>query len=102
MMFSLPEYTQRLRLDLRRATINNQTITRAHLLQKQKAETLEEIIKKKEKRIKELEKENWKLKQDKEKLKEQVEKLTKTKSRYQVSNAVIKPQILLIAYIKIL
>lgn len=78
MMFSLPEYTQRLRLDLRRATINNQTVTRAHLLQKQKVETLEEIIKKKEKRIKELEKEN-------DKLKQKIEKLTKTKTRYQVS-----------------
>ncbi len=85
MLFSLPEYTQRLRLDLRRATINNQTVTRAHLLQKQKVEELKEIVKEKEKRIKELEKENGKLKQDKEKLKEQVEKLTKTKNRYQVS-----------------
>lgn len=78
MMFSLPEYTRKLRIDLRRATINNQTIARAHLLQKQKGETLEEIIKKKEKRIKELEKENDTLKQE-------IEKLTKTKNRYQVS-----------------
>ena len=78
MFVSLPEYTQRLRLDLRRATIHNQTLQRVHLSQKQKLETIEEILKEKDKRIKELEREN-------EKLKQVIEKLTKTNNRYQVA-----------------
>lgn len=77
MFVSLPEYTQRLRIDLRRATIHNQTLQRAHLSQKQKLETITEILKEKEKRIKELERENDKLKQE-------IEKITKTNNRYQV------------------
>lgn len=78
MFTALPDYVQRLRIDLRRVTIHNQTLKRTHLLQKQKLETIEEILKEKDKRIKELERKN-------EKLKKEIEKLTKTKSRYQVS-----------------
>ena len=62
MFVSLPEYTQRLRIDLRHATIHNQTLQRAHLLQKQKLKIIEDILKEKDKRIKKLEKENEKLK----------------------------------------
>jgi transposase len=78
MIYSLPEYTQRLRIDLRRATVYNQVLQRAHSSQKQKLEKIEEILKEKNKRIKELEKEN-------EKLKKEIEKMTKSNNRYQVS-----------------
>jgi hypothetical protein len=78
MIYSLPEYTQRLRIDLRRVTVHNQTLQRTHFFQKQKLKTVEELLREKERRIKELEAEN-------EKLKEVIEKLTKTKNRYQVA-----------------
>lgn len=78
MIYSLPEYTQRLRIDLRRATVHLQTLQRAHNLQKQKLEKIEETLKEKEKRIRELEQEN-------EKLKQEIEKITKSNKRYQVS-----------------
>lgn len=77
MIFSLPEYTQRLRIDLRKATVYNQTLKRVHLDQKKRIEDLIEENKK-------LKQENGKLKKEKEKLKEEIEKLTKTNNRYQV------------------
>ncbi len=78
MLFSLPEYTRRLRLDLRHATIHNQTLKKAHVLQKNKSDNLEEENKR-------LRKENGKLKKENEKLKGEIEKLTKTNNRYRVS-----------------
>lgn len=78
MIFSLPEYTQRLRLDLRKATIYNETLKRVHLDHKQK---IEELTKKN----KQIKKELDKFKKENEKLKQEIEKLTKTNSRYKVS-----------------
>jgi len=78
MLFSLPEYTQRLRIDLRKQRVHNETLKRVHVDQKKKIEELT-------KENKRLKRENGKLKKDKEKLKEEIEKLTKTKNRYQVS-----------------
>lgn len=78
MIFSLPEYTRKLRLDLRRVTIHNQTLKKAHLLQKRKSDDLQEENKR-------LRKELDKFKKENEKLKGEIEKLTKTKSRYQVA-----------------
>lgn len=77
MIFSLPEYTQRLRIDLRKATIYNETLKRVHLNHKQKIEELTKENKK-------LKQEIGTLKKDKEKLKEEIGKLTKTNSRYKV------------------
>ena len=42
MIFSLPEYTQRLRTDLRLERIHNQSLIRAHSKQKQKSDNLKE------------------------------------------------------------
>lgn len=78
MIYSLPEYTQRLRIDLRKKSIHNETLKRAHLDQKKKIEALEE-----EKR--QLKKELDKFKKENERLKQEIEKLTKTTNRYQVS-----------------
>lgn len=77
MIFSLPEYTQRLRTDLRKERIHIQVALRAHALQKKKADDLE-------KENKRLKKENEKLKRDKEKLQQEIEKFTKTTNRYKV------------------
>lgn len=77
MIFSLPEYTERLRIDLRRATIHNQTLKRIHLDQKKKIEELTEENKR-------LKRENGKLKKEKEQLKQEIEKITKSNNRYQV------------------
>lgn len=78
MFVSLPDYTRKLRVDLRQVNIHNQTLQRAHFAQKNKLEKMEQVIKQKNKHIKELEAEN-------EKLKKEIEKLTKTNNRYQVS-----------------
>lgn len=78
MLVSLPEYTQKLRIDLRRAIIHTQTLQRAHLSQKKKSDNLMEENKR-------LSKENEKLKKENGKLKQEIEKLTKTNNRYQVS-----------------
>jgi len=78
MLFSLPEYTQRLRYDLRLARIHTQTLIRFCDGHKKKIEELTNENKR-------LTRENGKLKKDKEKLKEEIEKLTKTKNRYQIS-----------------
>lgn len=77
MIYSLPEYTQHLRIDLRKQRVYNQTLKRVHLDQKKKIEKMEQVIAEKDKRIKELEKENGTLKQE-------IEKITKTNNRYQV------------------
>jgi cell division protein FtsB len=78
MLYSLPEYTKRLRIDLRKQTVHNETLKRVHLDQKKKIEELT-------KENKRLKKENGKLKKEKEKLKEEIEKITKTQNRYQVA-----------------
>ncbi len=78
MLFSLPKYTQKLRIDLRKQRVYNETLKRVHVDQKKKIEELT-------KENKRLKIENGKLKKDKEKLKEEIEKLTKTKNRYQVA-----------------
>lgn len=77
MLYSLPAYTQRLRLDLRKKCIHNETLKRIHVDQKKKIEALEEEKKQLEKELKRFKKEN-------EQLKRQIEKLTKTNTRYQV------------------
>lgn len=77
MFYSLPEYTQRLRIDLRRQTVHNETLRRVHLDQKKKIEELT-------KENGQLKRENGKLKKEKEKLKQEIEKLTKSNNRYQV------------------
>ena len=78
MIYSLPEYTQRLRIDLRRQRVYNETLKRVHLDHKKKIEKLEE-----EKR--QLKKELDKFKKENERLKHQIEKLTKTNERYRVA-----------------
>ena len=78
MIFSLPEYTQRLRIDLRKATIYNETLKRAHLGQEQR---IEELINKN----KQIKKELLKYKKENEKLKNKIEQLTKTNNRYRVN-----------------
>jgi transposase IS66 family protein len=77
-MFSLPEYTQRLRSDLRQTRIHNEQLKRAHATQKKKTEDIEEENKR-------LRKENEDLKKENGKLKEVIEKLTKTNERYRVA-----------------
>lgn len=77
-MFTLPEYVQKLRIDLRHERIYTQTLKRAHLSQKKKVEVLEEENKR-------LRKENGALKKENGKLKKEIEELIKTNSRYQVS-----------------
>lgn len=78
MFAALPDYVQRLRVDLRLERIHNQTILRAHTIQKKKSEDLQEENNR-------LKKENGKLKKENEKLKSEIEKLTKTNNRYRVS-----------------
>ena len=78
MFVSLPEYTQTLRIDLRRQRVYNETLKRTHLDQKKKIERLEE-----EKR--QLKKELDKFKKENKKLKQEIEKITKTNNRYQVA-----------------
>lgn len=78
MIYSLPEYTQRLRIDLRKQRIYNETLKRAHLDHKKKIEELEE-------EKKQLKKELDKFKKENEKLKQEIEKLTKTNERYRVA-----------------
>lgn len=78
MFTALPEYVQRLRVDLRHERIHNQTVIRAHAIQKKKSEDLQEENNR-------LKKENGQLKKENEKLKGEIEKLTKTNNRYQVS-----------------
>jgi len=78
MIYSLPEYTQRLRIDLRKQRVYNETLKRVHLNQKKKIENLE-----KEKRR--LEQELKKFKKENETLKQEIEKLSKTNERYRVA-----------------
>ncbi len=78
MIYSLPEYTQKLRIDLRRKTVHNEALRRVHADHKRKIARLEE-----EKR--QLKKELDKFKKENEKLKQTIERLTKTKNRYQVA-----------------
>jgi hypothetical protein len=78
MFVSLPEYTQRLRIDLRRKTVHNETLKRVHLDHKKK---IEELIQKNKQLTEELEK----FKKENEKLKQTIEKLTKTNERYRVA-----------------
>jgi DNA repair ATPase RecN len=75
MFVSLPEYTQRLRIDLRRKTVHNETLKRVHLDHKKK---IEELIQKNKQLTEELEK----FKKENEKLKQTIEKLTKTNERF--------------------
>ena len=77
MFLSLPEYTQDLRINLRKQRVYNEQLKRIHLDQKEKIERLEE-----EKR--QLKKELDKFKKENEKLKQEIEKITKTNNRYQV------------------
>ena len=74
----LPDYVQRLRVDLRYERIHNQTLFRAHMVQKKKSEDLEEENNR-------LKKENGQLKKENEKLKNEIEKFIKTNNRYQVA-----------------
>lgn len=78
MLYSLPEYVHKLRVDLRHSSIHNQTLQRTHLLQKKK---IEELLQKN----KELQQELKKVKKEKEKLKQEIEKITKTQNRYKVA-----------------
>lgn len=78
MFTALPDYVQRLRVDLRLERIHNQTVLRAHTIQKKKSEDLQEENNR-------LKKENGQLKKENEKLKSKIEKLTKTNNRYQVA-----------------
>lgn len=78
MFTALPDYVQRLRVDLRLERIHNQTVLRAHTIQKKKSKDLQEENNR-------LKKENGQLKKENEKLKGEIEKLTKTNNRYQVS-----------------
>lgn len=84
-MFTLPEYVQRLRIDLRHERIYTQTLKRVHLSQKKKVEVLEEENKRLRKENDELKKENGKLKKEIEELTVSNTALAKTNSRYQVS-----------------
>lgn len=77
-MFILPEYTQKLQLDIRHLRILNARLDRSTDQLREKADKLEE-----EKRR--LEKENNKLRKENNQLKQEIEKLTKTNSRYRVS-----------------
>lgn len=77
-MQPFPEYVMQLRKDVRLLRLDTDRLTRVHLVQKQKAERLQEQLKDKERRIKELEKEN-------ERLKRELEQSSKTKQRYQVA-----------------
>ena len=78
MIYSLPEYTQRLRIDLRQQRVHNATLQRVHVDHKKKIEELTE-------KNKQLEEELARFKKENEKLKQTIEQLTKTKSRYQVA-----------------
>lgn len=77
-MLQLPAYVEDLRKEVRLLRVYTAQLKRAHSSQKDKAKTLEEIVKEKDKRIHELEKEN-------EQLKQEIEKITKTNNRYQVA-----------------
>src|SRR6266566_2247889 len=77
-MLTLPEYVERLRIDLRHERVYSETLKRAHLSQKKKSDDLEEEYKR-------LRKENEALKEENEKLKKEIEKLTKTNERYRVA-----------------
>lgn len=84
-MFTLPEYVQKLRINLRHERIYTQTLKRAHLSQKKKVEVLEEENKRLRKENDALKKENGKLKKEIEELTASNAALAKTNSRYQVS-----------------
>lgn len=77
MNYSQSEYTERIRTDLRKQRVYNETLKRIHVDQKKKIDKLTEENKR-------LKWENGELKKEKEKLKEEIEKLTKTNNRYQV------------------
>ncbi|MGH2612086.1 MAG: IS66 family transposase [Rhabdochlamydiaceae bacterium] len=78
MIFSLPEYTQRLRVDLRQERVHNETLKRTQMQQKQKIEELKKEVLQWKKKYQEKEKEI-------EKLRQKIEKLTKTQNRYKVA-----------------
>ena len=77
MFYSLPEYTKRLKIDLRQERVYNQLLKRSHVKQKGKIGTLKRKVSEWKKRYEEKEREN-------EILKKEIEKLTKTNNRYQV------------------
>ena len=78
MLFSLPEYTRKLRIDLRHQRIHSQQLERIHLDQKKKIEELTQKNKRLEQELKKFKKEN-------EKLKQEIEKITKTQNRYRIA-----------------
>lgn len=77
-MKPFPEFVMQLREDVRVLRLDKDRLTRAHLVQKTKAEQLAERLKEQEQRIKALVKEN-------EQLKRELEQSSKTKKRYQVA-----------------
>jgi len=77
-MLQLSAYVEELRKETRHLRIYTAQLQRANSTQKDKAKTLEDIVKEKDKRIRELEKENGDLKQE-------IEKISKTKARYQIA-----------------
>src|SRR5487761_786185 len=72
-MFSQTLYITQLRQERRRLAIHNQQLQKSHKLQKQKADTLEEALKEKDKYIRKVEKEKQKLKDELEKAKITIE-----------------------------
>lgn len=77
-MFSLPDYVERLRKDLRFSRCHIARLDRSTNQFREKADKLEEENNR-------LKQENNKLRRENGNLKEEIEKLTKTKTRYQVS-----------------
>lgn len=77
-MFILPEYVQKLKLDLRRLRIAYARLDRSTDQLREKAKKLEEENER-------LQKDNNRLKKENGQLREKIEKLTKTNNRYQVA-----------------
>lgn len=84
-MLALPDYVKDLRKNLRKATIHNETLKRAHLSQQKKIEELKEENKRLRRENGALKKEKGKLEKEKGTLQEKIEKLTKTNNRYKIA-----------------
>ncbi len=70
-MLSAQEELSRIRIEVRHLRTHIAVVTRARLIQKNRADTLVEKVKEREQKIRDLEKENQKLKDEIEKIKKQ-------------------------------